>query len=137
MTDVPVSADELTDELGPVRSSPDVEAEIREFIRNDQKRLGEVFRELSPRYDPPSMMTLMLASGCRTPKGCPLGQPSNALFQLSPLGLDHGVASQIRTMPAGLRVSQPTREIARTHCPSLVTESNFSTVVPLRCTNIM
>jgi hypothetical protein len=46
MTDEPVSADELTDELGPVRPSPDVEDEITEFIRNDQKRLGEVFRGL-------------------------------------------------------------------------------------------
>lgn len=44
MSDEPVSANELTDELGPVRPSPDVQAEIIEFIRNDDKtRLGEVF----------------------------------------------------------------------------------------------
>ena len=46
MTDESAGAGELTGELGPVRPSPDVQAEISEFIRNDQTRLGDVFRGL-------------------------------------------------------------------------------------------
>lgn len=43
MTDQTLSADESEDELGSVRPTPEVQAEIVDFIRNDQSRLGEVF----------------------------------------------------------------------------------------------
>jgi hypothetical protein len=44
MTDEPVAPRELDDDLGAVRPSPEVQAEIVEFLRNDQSRVGEVFR---------------------------------------------------------------------------------------------
>ena len=44
MSDESVAPREPEDDLGAIRPSPEVRAEIVEFLRNDQSRVGEVFR---------------------------------------------------------------------------------------------